>query len=384
MPPFGKWAMLVALGCSGAAVLALPFPKAPSDTAWRPESEQVRTERNRLRGASMVLDEAVSDVRALQAEARAVAAARHGTAITIDPSVPAILRAALDSLAREAWTALGHEASSRWAGLVLHFDSGGIELARRVPESRRNADLFFVLPAPETGGRCLAVVRLRRPERAALPRAERLLGPCAFYARFGAPGAAVEGWLRAGNYAFARSVHRSGEAAEPRAESASPLLLPAAAARCLNGRDVRCETALALAAPTGARRAEAGRPGDAATRARRTLGPLSANPSEHGDTLGAREARFLSDMAAELGADRFGAFWTSAGEDVRAAFADATGIPLDEWTRRWLERASGPRTARMLPDRANLLWLALVIPLFTMGALRRREHVMWGGRPGRG
>lgn len=383
-PAFVKWAALVALGCAGAAVLALPFPKVSPEDGWRTENEIVRTERSRLRGASMVLDEAVSELRALEAESRAAVAARRSAPITVDPSVPPPLRGVVDSLSNAAWRALGDGASAEWAGLVVYFDSGGIDLARRVPEPRRNADLVFVLPSPETLGRCMAVVRLRRSEQWVLPRTERLLGPCAFYARFGAPGPAVDSWLHASRFAFARLTAQRAAASEPFTNPRQPLLLPPPAARCLNGRDPRCEAALALAGERSAREASGSNIGAGKREHRlRALGPLAARASDFGDRLGAGEERMLAEMLADAGAERFRAFWSSSDEDVAAAFRQATGTALDDWTRRWLERASGPRAAGMLPDRSNVLWLSLVIPLFTLGALRRREHVMWGGRPGR-
>jgi hypothetical protein len=51
-------------------------------------------------------------------------------------------------------------------------------------------------------------------------------------------------------------------------------------------------------------------------------------------------ATFLSDLLAEIGPERFAAFWRASGP-FEEAFAGAVGTDLAEWTRRWAQAHVG-------------------------------------------
>lgn len=383
MRTFTRWALLVALACAGAAVLALPFPGALWNDGMSTEREVLRTQWARLRGTSLVLDGAVRDHRAAEAKRLAAVAARGAAAVTIDASVPATLRPAVDSLAQAAWRGLGSRASARTAGLLVHFDTGGIVLGRPLPEPRHHADVVYVLPTDDTNGRCMVVVRLRQAGRAQLPHADDLMGPCGFYAAFGRPGAGVEEWLQASGFAFAWRTDRSLSSFSASGDPGLRSQMPAPAAQCQTRRDAECARALALR-PSGDTTTEdpSGSRPPASVARRATIGPLAAADRGAGERLGPDEGRFFAGMVEEFGEDRFETFWRSDQNDPRLAFQQAMGTPLDRWTRQWLDETVGPRTPNARPEPRDLIWLAVSLPLLTMAAIRRRDHVMWGARPG--
>ncbi|HEX7122275.1 MAG TPA: hypothetical protein VF178_07905 [Gemmatimonadaceae bacterium] len=88
--------------------------------------------------------------------------------------------------------------------------------------------------------------------------------------------------------------------------------------------------------------------------------------------LGPGSTSILSDMARELGEDRFHAFWTS-DQPVEQAFATASGISLDAWMRHWLADTAAPPKSRAMPSLANDVWLAAALPLLTLAPARSRD-----------
>jgi hypothetical protein len=170
-----------------------------------------------------------------------------------------------------------------------------------------------------------------------------MLGPCAYYARFGRPGPALEGWLRAGGAALALTsptlpppawhpppappwMVRLTEGAgswlvEPRLDF--PLTLDA----CLAGRRDRCAVFV--------------QPRESGNRVLRRLGVHE----EFVWTIQADDAAFLADVLVAFGPERFARFW-AAGGAMPEAFAAAFGVPLPDWTYGWAVERFGPARER--------------------------------------
>jgi len=92
--------------------------------------------------------------------------------------------------------------------------------------------------------------------------------------------------------------------------------------------------------------------------------------------FGSADDYLLSDVAAEFGAERFAAFWTS-DEDVPEAFEAAFGIPLGEWVVSWSDAhfartAAGPAISSTAAS--GTIMLMMLCTLFA-GVWARRRRV---------
>jgi hypothetical protein len=211
----------------------------------------------------------------------------------------------------------------------------------------------YLLPG---GGPCQVVMFV--PGGATTPSAldtyfptDYLLGPCAFVARYGPPSDSVRAWIQWGGGRFARTLEPSTPLAERAAEAGSRL-----ARACLAGNVEACALALD---PAGTPLRMPGSFDDADA-------PHGLVLYDHdlyaGDPFGSVGAHLLADIEAEIGRDRFAAFWRTDAP-VDAALADALGRPLGEWVADWA-------AARLpAPDRAGLrltdvLFSLLAVALF--------------------
>ncbi|HEY6853922.1 MAG TPA: hypothetical protein VI139_06725, partial [Gemmatimonadales bacterium] len=70
---------------------------------------------------------------------------------------------------------------------------------------------------------------------------------------------------------------------------------------------------------------------------------------------------YLADLVRAMGRERFARFWRSP-LPRDSAFAAAFGVPMDEWTHRWLvERRPGVRVGSAVRLSSSLLGLLLAI-----------------------
>ena len=189
-----------------------------------------------------------------------------------------------------------------------------------------------------------------------------LLGPCAFYAAFGKPGAAVQRWLAATGFRPARLPDWDKPHA-PAVDPAAIYALSNDAGRCLTGPVASCLSALGVNA----------QPDDATYLI--DGNSLGDNARTRPIALGSTEPRFLADAVRELGPRRFKQFWTSSAA-LEAAFASASGSSLDRWTARWLQASYGTRRQPPMVGRRDLLWLAIALPLLIVIAASKRERVL--------
>ena len=269
----------------------------------------------------------------------------------------------------------------------------------------------YVLPRPGTPDRCLVIARVKRiGERGEShprvfarmlgdPVRIRLLGPCAFYERFGAPGPRIDRWMQ--QQAWSIGLLSSWNDSMPRWRSGRMWfesmargtlfsdwgLRDAMTLRgfaCVAGNERSCESAV-LDSLRFAERPNrfADISGRNATFWASGIVSLSAGLDNFRDNwwfvvprdLGPRDWSVLGEMVRTLGAARFQQFWTS-NETPRDAFRSAAGVELGAWTRAWAERTYGAQGKGPGVTASQLLLSLLVAGAAIAGALlatRRRQ-----------
>ncbi len=189
-------------------------------------------------------------------------------------------------------------------------------------------------------------------------------GVCTYYATFGLPGRDVARWLATWRHLPAMGSDWSG--AEPEERYAEwrgyrRTWLDPGFLGCAAGHRMRCRRAIwnapnrdvwpwmlaRFAAP------------DVLSFDRYRFYGFYAD--RHG--LGPAGQEYLGDMVGRFGRERFRRFWTSDAP-LEQAFADAMGMPLDEWTMQWARTYVGAfRTAGHLPWGSAALSLVLAAAL---------------------
>ena len=270
---------------------------------------------------------------------------------------------------------------------LLHIDSIHVPVSivvvidtavvpREIPGSRRGELAFeYVLAEGAAGTRseCVAILAIQSPVLARpggnrrfaehldpSRRAEALLGPCAFQARFGVAGAQIDAWLRSRSYDLAldasweepgRDLGPQAAALrdEARAESWRytqwDLSIPARA--CAAGEVKGCEDAMTPAH---------------GTRRQLPSGAMVRRSMPWDTHWGARATDYLSDLVTAIGPERFARFWRS-DLPPDAALRSAAAMPLSGWTQQWIGELAGP--ARFGPGLAarEILTAVLVAAL---------------------
>ncbi|PYP16033.1 MAG: hypothetical protein DMD52_08590 [Gemmatimonadetes bacterium] len=200
------------------------------------------------------------------------------------------------------------------------------------------------------------------------------LGPCAFYAVYGAPGKEVRHWLAKRGYDLARVPFWDRERPERPQDSfvmyqngtrwwwRSVYQFPVTAIGCMAGRTTSCRAAVLSGAAEWT--------GDSLPRF------LESDPRAwwRGQRL-LYSDRYLADVVREVGHDRFLRFWNSP-DPVDTALAAALKMPVGEWTERW-QRRFVPRLplGPAAPLSATVLGLLLggaAVVVVALGATRRQ------------
>jgi hypothetical protein len=185
------------------------------------------------------------------------------------------------------------------------------------------------------------------------------LGPCFYWARYGAPGTRMQQWLRDSGYRFGevREVPADRDGVRParrrifglRDWSGRSLFGDA----CLAGDTRACVTALTRA---GDHVAYGALPADAL--------PVYERAVYRSYAFGPAERALLADLERSFGPDRFAGFWSNT-EPFDAAFAAAFGRPLGAWVHEWAtQHHPATRPMRAAPD----LW-TVVLSVLVMAAL---------------
>ncbi|OLD04775.1 MAG: hypothetical protein AUI99_02355 [Gemmatimonadetes bacterium 13_1_40CM_3_69_22] len=242
------------------------------------------------------------------------------------------------------------------------------------PDSSDRTTCVALIPAWLWTGTLLAV---KPPARN--PRVEDWLrsglGPCAFYAAYGAPGKGVRRWLTKRGYDLAGSPAWDGAPPERRESFVmyqdgtrwrwswwSVYRFPVTAIACLGGRTMSCEAAVLW----GAEETTDDSP------------PQFLESDTRGWWRSQRvlySDRYLAEVAREVGHDRFLRFWSST-EPVDTALAAALKMPVGEWTVRWQRRfvprlplgAAPPTSSAAL----GILLAGLAVVAVALGAVRRQ------------
>ncbi len=204
------------------------------------------------------------------------------------------------------------------------------------------------------------------------------LGPCAFHARYGAPGREVASWLWRGGYTFtmgggarwSEGFRPGGPGAPPfrgffgARDSRNSWWFPSPAAeQCLQGDESSCLEAVM----------EHGQfPGLF------LLYPEGEGGALEGDPLSSRLYRYVSrsvfagrdlglfyDLEREFGEDRFLQFWRS-DLGVEEAFHAAFGLPMARWVLEWGQDRLGALD-KAPPVRGGAILLTLLTVILLAG-----------------
>jgi hypothetical protein len=199
---------------------------------------------------------------------------------------------------------------------------------------------------------------------------QNAVGPCAFYAAFGSPGRPVRQWLGVRNFDLTlypgwaptdRPSATERSRFGPRSWWWDAIWRsPPATLACLGGRAPACRAAVLRGAVTS---------DDSVSRIVTTEGRWwlgqSLIPGE----------RYLADVAAAVGPERFLRFWNSP-LPVDTTLTLALGEPIGDWTTRWERRFSPPLplgpAAPLGATALSLLVAAFAVWLAAMAASRRQ------------
>lgn len=218
---------------------------------------------------------------------------------------------------------------------------------------------LVVLPATPDGP-CTVVLRLsfRFPVFNGTGDSDRLLGTCAFYAKFGAPGRGMRDWLestglRSAGYLQPPASH--GVRAELTRMDVSSLGRIGVVAACRAKRPGACDRL--FDAEETATPSAFGRPLVPVTDLSFNDVSLSS-PFTHGSPTATVGTGLLASLAADLGDDRFSTLWR-ADTPLRETFERSEGRPLAAWVESFVE-------ARMYeyhagPSPTNIQWAAILI-----------------------
>lgn len=349
-----RWIALALAGFFLAPVIVLEEPE-PRD--WQSSGRARLAERNENAQAHVRF--AANRLRIFQIRDSILQVAAHhpATEVAIDAALGSARRALIENLAAEV--SVRRPAAARIPTRIFFVLDTVTEVRL---QTRRGgfagAIAFDYLPPTDSSSRCIVIARVRsgNPQSASELRSsitiDRLLGPCAYFERFGRPGRSIAAWMNSRGWQFAqrgewstpplRWLEGTPDSAFRERIDLQWVMDPKGAA-CAAGKEDSCLHAL-LAATV---------PDRWRTSLSHTAGVLTTgfyNPFVHGDggwltrdwPLGAREWMLLADMVRSIGPDRFERFWTSDLPPAQA-FRAATGVSLAKWTRDWIEDTYHPQ-----------------------------------------
>lgn len=280
----------------------------------------------------------------------------------------ATLQRGLDSL----WGRLGLGATKVGVGVVIDLHrSGAVSMGPSAHPSEDRWSVIVALPDSADHSTCVVVVpgwsheRLLNADVRDLGAARQLAdwlvgvtGPCAFYARFGAPSARVRAWLGRRQFDLAESADWTGAGSndwmagyllvDPRRRSwwwPELYELEPGARACLGGRRAACRAAI-----TG----DDSESLDSIPTVVTLPNPRAINLQP---IIGG--GRYLADVARAVGDERFRDFWT-ADQPVDTALSLALRRPVGTWTAGWQLQVSPRPPLGPAPGLADLVFGVLV------------------------
>jgi hypothetical protein len=197
-----------------------------------------------------------------------------------------------------------------------------------------------------------------------------VLGPCRWWARYGAPGRGIAAWLPDGGHLLAESAPSVADAPVSRRSlfgrrvTEGEAAIDLGAESCLTGDSARCVSAML----------EEGQWTMSRFIARVEDGPAIYARAPWGLDHGAIE-HWFADLEAELGTDEFARVWRS-DEPLEASLDRALDAGAAGWIVDWAQSRYGvePRGPRLDATDLTLTLLTLALMLtISIGVARRRR-----------
>jgi len=390
-----RWVVATLVACGVVAFALLPPRGAavtraglvfaiPQSTPARLRAQALAAEWRAADGAARLLDQ--------RARARSVLSSPETRKLSVT-----VVLTGPQSIPREAVARVASAMDSSWAALGLGETKIGvlvvIDLAPGTTSGPAQEAPMYLEPDSTNRTTCVALVpgglywsrfilgtpgqERERPYFVEWLRAS--LGPCAFYATYGAPSKTVRRWLTVRQWDIGRFL--STENPVRRAWSSTDMLgdprygwyweriytFSPSTVACMAGRPAGCR-ALVLrggGASDGAGRADS-LPRIVRTEPRRWWQAQDLIPGE----------RYLSDVARTVGRERFLGFWGSP-LPVDTSLALALRKPVGEWTAEWQHRYTPRlRLGPAAPVTAYALAVTLgVLVLFGAALAAQRRQV---------
>ena len=341
--------ILVAVAFAYLPPRGAPALRSGSLFAFTPP--QASAARQRVQELAEEWRRAAATVRLLEGRARVLAGTPGPTLLLVGvDSVPAAARSRVVAALDTVWRGLGLGETKVAVGLIIDV-SAARPPTPRAPRPNRETPAYL-LPDSTDRTACLAMIPTsvywasvilgqRTPgQPSGVPHLQLwlkgVLGPCAFYAAFGAPGQPVRRWL--GARAFDLALYPDWDAGPPVASSGAGFMMndgrsqwywgfvyhqSFSAVACLAGRAASCRAAVVGGADEGSPDSLPRFMGSNRVwwRSQRLVGG----------------ERYLADVAREVGPERFVRFWNTS-MPVDTALAVALRAPVGEWTKAWQRR----------------------------------------------
>lgn len=325
---------------------------------WYPEDPELETAARRrwaIGRTEAALEEALDRVDARERARAARRGAGPGLTFRMDPAIPAALRSEIEVAARDEIAAAG-------PGAPRH----PVVVAAALADDRRPSRYlrWVVLPG-QSAEPCVVLLRFS-PAAVLTERLEvtdRVLGSCAFYAAFGAPGAGMSAWL------LSTGLRSAGYLQPPAAiaEDTTRIAIPRTASgtislglwACAAGRADACRgifsperdgirslrwDALSLSPPQMIETDEV------AVFSSTSLSS-AFSPVSYG---------LLAAMATAIGPAQFESVWRST-EPPEEAFQSQMGEPIEAWLGRHVAARIEPYHAGAMPPVSRTLAVIALI-----------------------
>ena len=354
-------AVAAALFALGAIVLLVP-PADPAGRDWLAslyrDHPELWSAVRRVRAITRVetaLEDAVARVDARERARTARQGAGPGLTFRMAAAIPAPLRAEIERAARE-------EIATAGPGALRH---PVVVVAALAEDPRPSRYLRWVVLPDEPTDPCVVIFRFSPAaigtERPAVT--DRVLGTCAFYAAFGAPGAGMSAWLRSTSQRTAGYLLPPAAIADDTARivisrtSSGATSLPVRA--CAVGRAEACRR---LFSP------EQDRAGFASWDPYYWSPPRVVEVEEvavfTSTSLSSEYSRvssgLLAAMVTAVGPAQFASIWRSA-QPPEEAFQSQMGEPIEAWVQRHVAARIEPYHAGALPPGSRTLAVIVLI-----------------------
>jgi hypothetical protein len=367
------WLIAALGGCALVALAYLP-PAEHEFSARRVGSTSLSRLRSHLQRAYIDLHRLQVKDSVLSLANEAPAYSQGIPVLILDPGLGPETRANVERALKEPLKALEPLAPDVALAVAIVVDT--VPPARGGPILGGGRTRYF-LPRSTDGTACISVISLSAPDAAELRRAltwysrakpdtvGALLGPCGYYRAFGRPGRHVEQWLDGHDYVVAQRLEWATGGPPLRSDAGDDHLVGrwwSTLHGCAAGNRSVCRAAVL-------QEDRASRGGPSGVARFRYWAFFSRN-------LGPNAGRFLSDVIAEYGRDRFALFWSSE-EPVETAFAAAMGTTLEDWTMKWSRAQVGDVRTGPAPS-GSATMLALLLSAALVGAtavIARRRQV---------